>query len=39
MPAEHEFDHVIETPAGRFENEWNASSLSIFVGAMVYPFK
>lgn len=34
-----EFDNVIETPSGRFENEWNASSFNIFVGVMVYPFK
>ena len=33
------FDNVIETPIGRFENEWDASSFNIFVGAMVYPFK
>jgi hypothetical protein len=34
-----EFDNVIETPRGRFENEWDASSVNIFVGAMVYPFR
>lgn len=34
-----EFDNVIETPVGRFENEWDASSFNIFVGAMVYPFR
>jgi hypothetical protein len=34
-----EFDNVIETPIGRFENEWDASSFNIFVGAMVYPFR
>jgi len=34
-----EFDNVIETPGGRFENEWDASSFNIFVGVMVYPFK
>jgi hypothetical protein len=34
-----EFDNVIETPRGRFENEWDASSFNIFVGAMVYPFR
>jgi hypothetical protein len=34
-----EFDNVIETPVGRFENEWDASSVNIFVGAMVYPFR
>jgi hypothetical protein len=34
-----EFDNVIETPMGRFENEWDASSFNIFVGAMVYPFR
>ena len=33
-----EFDNVIETPRGRFENEWDASSFNVFVGAMVYPF-
>ena len=30
---------MIETPIGRFENEWDASSFNIFVGVMVYPFK
>jgi hypothetical protein len=34
-----EFDNVIETPVGRFENEWDASSFNIFVGAMFYPFR
>ena len=34
-----EFDNVIETPAGRFENEWDASSFNLFVGVMFYPFK
>ena len=34
-----EFDNVIETPVGRFENEWDASSFNVFVGVMVYPFK
>lgn len=34
-----EFNNVIETPIGRFENEWDASSFNIFVGAMVYPFR
>jgi hypothetical protein len=34
-----EFDNVIETPIGRFENEWDASSFNIFVGAMVYPLR
>jgi hypothetical protein len=34
-----EFENVIETPVGRFENEWDASSFNIFVGVMVYPFK
>jgi hypothetical protein len=34
-----EFDNVIETPVGRFENEWDASSVNIFVGVMVYPFR
>ena len=33
------FDNVIDTPVGRFENEWDASSFNIFVGAMVYPFR
>jgi len=30
---------VIETPLGRFENEWDASSFNLFVGVMVYPFR
>jgi hypothetical protein len=34
-----EFDNVIETPAGRFENEWDASSFNLFVGVMIYPFR
>ena len=34
-----EFNNVSETPVGRFENEWDASSFNIFVGAMVYPFR
>ena len=34
-----EFDNVIETPIGRFENEWDAGSFNIFIGAMVYPFR
>jgi hypothetical protein len=34
-----EFDNEINTPVGRFENEWDASSFNVFVGAMVYPFK
>jgi hypothetical protein len=34
-----EFENVIETPIGRFENEWDASSFNVFVGVMVYPFK
>jgi len=33
------FNNVIDTPVGRFENEWDASSFNIFVGAMVYPFR
>ena len=33
------FNNVVETPIGRFENEWDASSFNIFVGAMVYPFR
>ena len=33
------FNNVIETPVGRLENEWDASSFNIFVGAMVYPFR
>ena len=33
------FNNVLETPVGQFENEWDASSFNIFVGAMVYPFK
>jgi hypothetical protein len=34
-----EFDNEINTPVGRFENEWDASSFNVFVGVMVYPFK
>jgi hypothetical protein len=34
-----EFDNVVETPVGRFENEWDASSFNLFVGVMVYPFR
>ena len=34
-----EFDNVVETPVGRFENEWDASSFNLFVGVMVYPLK
>jgi hypothetical protein len=34
-----EFDNVIDTPIGRFENEWDASSFNIFVGVTVYPFR
>jgi hypothetical protein len=34
-----EFDNVITTPVGRFENEWDASSFNVFVGVMVYPFR
>jgi hypothetical protein len=34
-----EFDNTIETPVGRFENEWDASSFNLFVGVMVYPFR
>ena len=34
-----EFDNVVETPIGRFENEWDAGSFNIFIGAMVYPFR
>jgi hypothetical protein len=33
------FDNVIETPVGRFENEWDGSSFNLFVGAMFYPFR
>jgi hypothetical protein len=33
------FDSVLETPVGRFENEWDGSSFNVFVGLMVYPFK
>jgi len=33
------FDNVIDTPVGRFENEWDGSSFNLFVGAMVYPFR
>ena len=32
-------DSVLETPIGRFEDEWNGSSVNVFVGVMVYPFK
>jgi hypothetical protein len=35
----NKFDNVISTPIGRFENEWDASSFNISVGARVYPFK
>ena len=31
-----EFNNVIETPFVRFENQWDASSFNIFVGALVY---
>lgn len=34
-----EFDNVIDTPVGRFEDEWDARSFNLFVGVMVYPFK
>jgi hypothetical protein len=34
-----EFDNVINTPVGRFENEWDASSFNVFAGVMIYPFK
>jgi hypothetical protein len=34
-----EFDNVIETPAGRFENQWDASSVNLFFGVMVYPLR
>lgn len=34
-----DFDNVIETPAGRFENEWDARSVNFFVGVMVYPLR
>jgi hypothetical protein len=33
------FDSVLETPTGRFEDEWDGSSFNLFVGLMVYPFK
>ncbi len=33
------FDNVIETPVGRFENEWDGSSFNLFAGVMVYPFR
>jgi hypothetical protein len=33
------FDNVIETPVGRIENEWDASSFNLFAGVMVYPFR
>jgi hypothetical protein len=34
-----EFDNVVETPLGRFENEWDASSFNLFAGVMFYPFR
>jgi hypothetical protein len=34
-----QFDSVIETPVGRFEDEWDGSNFNVFVGVMVYPFK
>jgi len=33
------FDSVLETPVGRFEDEWDGSSVNLFVGVMVYPFR
>jgi hypothetical protein len=33
------FDSVIDTPIGRFEDEFDGSSFNLFVGLMVYPFK
>ena len=32
-------DSTLDTPAGRFEDEWNPSSLSVAFGFMVYPFR
>lgn len=34
-----DFDNEIETPAGRFENEWDARSVNVFFGVMVYPLR
>lgn len=34
-----QLDSVLETPIGRFEDEWDGSSFNLFVGIMVYPFK
>ena len=34
-----QLDSVLETPVGRFEDEWDGSSFNIFVGVMVYPFR
>jgi hypothetical protein len=34
-----EFNNVVETPVGRFENEWDASSFNLFAGVMFYPFR
>lgn len=33
------FDNVLNTPVGSFANEVNASSINVFVGVMVYPFR
>lgn len=32
-------DSTLDTPAGRFEDEWNPSSVTVSVGFMVYPFR
>lgn len=34
-----QLDSVLETPIGRFEDEWDGSSFNLFVGVTVYPFK
>jgi hypothetical protein len=33
------FDNTLETVGGSFESEVNASSVNVFVGVMVYPFR
>jgi len=32
-------DSIIDTPAGRFENGWDAHSVNVFGGVMIYPFR
>lgn len=34
-----DIDTSIDTPAGRFENQWDGNSINIFVGVMIYPFR